>query len=224
VYGRQGREVELLSAIAREGRPSVYPVGTAREQAAQFVVAWEGAATGRGTRALRLDLLRWEGDRVRPGWTTTDVFPDGLYARSFRITRAEARLRYELHYPGWTPGCDGQTEQEDVYRLAPGGATFTRASRQQFNIWHRDLRQAVSRFFTAMEVGDRTALATLVPDARLRERLPASLRAEAACDAPDERNPEAVSVAAVAENAPWQLTFRRAGPAWRLSSATPVIQ
>ena len=32
------------------------------------------------------------------------------------------------------------------------------------------------------------------------------------------------SLAAAAENAPWQLTFRRSGPAWRLSSATPVIQ
>jgi hypothetical protein len=224
VYGRHDGDVELLGAIAREGRPSVYPLGTTGEQAAQFVVAWEGAPTGRGTRALRLDLLRWDGGRVRTAWSTVDLFPDGLYARSFRVTRSDLRLRYELHYPGWTPGCDGQTEQEDVYRIAPGGATVTRASRQQFNVWHRDLRQSVSRFFTAVEAGDRAAIATLVPDARLRERLPSGLRPETACDAPDQRNPDAVSVAAVAANAPWQLTFRRAGPAWRLSAAAPVIQ
>jgi hypothetical protein len=224
VYGRQANEVELLSAIAREGRPSVYPMGSAAGAAPQFVVAWEGAATGRGTRALRLDLLRWEGDRLRAGWTTADAFPEGLYARSFRVARGEVRLRYELHYPGWTPGCEGQTEQEDVYRLAPAGTTFARVGRQQFNVWHRDLRQSVARFFTAMEAGDRSAIASLVPDPRLRERLPPGLRAETACDAPDARNPEAVSVAAVAEHAPWQLTFRRAGPAWRLSSAAPVIQ
>ena len=224
VYGRNRGDVELLAAIAREGRPSVYPVGTVGQAASPFVVAWEGAATGRGTRALRLDLLRWEDDRVRAAWSTADVFPDGLYARTFRVTRVDVRLRYELHYPGWTPGCDGQTEQEDLYRLAPGGTTFTRANRQQFNVWHRDLRQSVSRFFAAMEVGDRTAIASLVPDARLRERLPSGLRPETACDAPDQRNPDAVSVAAVAANAPWQLTFRRAGPAWRLSAAAPVIQ
>jgi len=221
LYGRQRGDVELLAAIARDGRPSVYPVGTGGPQ---FVVAWEGAPTGRGTRALRLDHVRWESERLRSAWSTADLFPDGLYARTFRVSRNDVRLRYELHYPGWTPGCEGQTEQEDVYRLAPDGTTFARANRQQFNVWHRDLRQSVSRLFAAIEDGDRGAIATLVPDARLRERLPSSLRPETACDAPDQRNPDAVSVAAVAANAPWQLTFRRAGPAWRLSAAAPVIQ
>ena len=223
-YGRHHGDVALLSAVSREGRPSLYALAGSADQAPPFVVAWEGASTGRGTRALRLDLFRPDADSVRLIWTTADLFPDGLYAKSVRVGRGEVRLRYELHYPGWTPGCDGQTEQEDVYRLAPGSGGLTRVSRQQFNVWHRDLRQWVARFFTALARGDRRALATLVPDARLRERLPPTLRAEPACDAPDRGNPEAVSVAAAAERAPWQLTFRRGGEAWRLSAAGPVIQ
>ena len=223
VYGRLREESALLATMYREGRPSLFPL-PAGADGPQFIAAWEGAASGRGTRGLRIDLVRAHEDGVRIAWSTASIFPDGVYARAYTVRPPDIRMRYELHYPGWTPGCDGQTEQEDVYRLAPGSTTFTRASRQQFNVWHRDLRQSVSRFFTAMAVGDRTAIATLVPDARLRERLPSSLRAETACDAPDERNPEVVSVAAAAENAPWQLTFRRSGPAWRLSSAAPVIQ
>lgn len=224
VYGRQGAEVELVAAVSREGRPSVYPLGRSADPTAPFVVAWEGAFTGRGTRALRLDLYQPDGDRLRLAWTSAETFPDGLYARSFRVARGDVRIRYELHYPGWTPGCDGQTEQEDVYRLAPTTNRMSRVNRQQFNVWHRDLRQWVARFFSAVASGDRGTMATIVPDARLRERLPSTLRAEPACDAPEQGNPEIVSVAAVAEHAPWQLTFRRAGVAWRLSGAAPVLQ
>src|SRR5919109_4438677 len=53
VYGRHGGEMQLLATISREGRPIVYPLGVGAESPAAFVVAWEGAATGRGTRALR---------------------------------------------------------------------------------------------------------------------------------------------------------------------------
>jgi hypothetical protein len=222
VYGRHGAEMQLLSTTSREGRPTVYALGA--EPTPAFVVAWEGAATGRGTRALRLDLFRPIADSIRLAWTTAELFPDGLYARTFRVVRGDLRLRYELHYPGWTPGCEGQTEQEDVYRFVPASGKVIRQARQQFNVWHRDLRQSVARFFTALASGDRGTVAALVPDPRLRERLPSTLRAELACDAPDRGNPDAVSVAAVAEHAPWQLTFRRAGATWRLGAATPVIQ
>ena len=224
VYGRHGSEVQLLTTISREGRPSVYGFGLGADATAAFMVAWEGPPTGRGTRALRLDLFRPIADGVRLAWTTAELFPEGLYARSFRVVRGDLRLRYELQYPGWTPGCEGQTEQEDVYRLVLASGKVVRLSRQQFNIWHRDLRQSVARFFTALASGDRGSIAAFVPDAQLRERLPTTLRAEPACDAPDHGNPDSVSVAAVAEHAPWQLTFRRTGAAWRLSAATPVLQ
>jgi hypothetical protein len=223
VYGRYRGEVALLSAVSREGRPSLYAPAAQAEAGRPLVVAWEGAATGRGTRAFRLDLFRPDGEGVRLAWSTAALFPEGLYARNVRVTRDEIRLRYELHYPGWTPGCDGQTEQEDVYRLAPGAGGLTRVSRQQFNVWHRDLRQWVARLFTALASGDRRAMAALVPDRHLRDRLPPTLRPEPACDAPERGNPDAVSVAAATERAPWQLTFHRTGAAWRLGAAAPVI-
>src|SRR5262245_30679886 len=170
VYGPLRDETALLATLYRDGRPSVTPIAGPGEP--QFLATWEGSASGRGTRPLRVDLVRAYADAVRVTWSTATLFPEGLFARAWLVRAGEVRLRYELHYPGWTPGCEGQTEQEDVYRLAPDGTTFARANRQQFNVWHRDLRQSVSRFFAAIEGGDRGAIATLVPDARLRERLP----------------------------------------------------
>src|SRR5258707_683384 len=160
----------------------------------QFLAAWEGAPSGRGTRPLRVDLVRAHADDVRVTWSTATLFPDGLHARAWAVRPGEIRLRYELRYPGWTPGCDGQTEQEDVYRLAPAQSTLTRVSRQQHNAWHRDLHAAVARLFAALAEGDEPSLATVVPDAALRARLPA-LGPEPACDAADGGR-ETVSAAA----------------------------
>src|SRR5437899_4905774 len=173
VYGRLGGEAALLTTLFRECRPTVYPWSPAPNGAAQFVAGWEGPATGQGIRPLRLDLIRQQGDGVRVVWSTTDLFPDRLMARAYSVRGEEIRVRYELHYPGWTPGCDGQTEAEDVYRLAPAQSTLTRVSRQQHNAWHRDLHAAVARLFAALAEGDEPSLAALVPDAALRARLPA---------------------------------------------------
>src|SRR5207248_2445187 len=192
---------------------------------------------GRGTRPLRVDLVRAHADGVRVTWSTATLFPEGLYARAWAVRPGEIRLRYELHYPGWTPGCDGQTEQEDVYRLAPAQSTLTRVSRQQHNAWHRDLHAAVARLFAALAEGDEPSLAAIVPDAALRARLPA-LVPEPACDAADgvretvrDRDGladgvrETVSIAATsADRRPWSLTFRRAGVRWGLTAAAPVMQ
>src|SRR2546422_10681902 len=43
----------LPISIHREGHPVVYPAAPAPDGAPQFVTAWEGASSGRGTRALR---------------------------------------------------------------------------------------------------------------------------------------------------------------------------
>jgi len=221
VYGRLGDEAALLTTFEREGRPRVFTVPSAGPE--QFMVAWEGPSTGRGTRPLRLDLVRQQGDNVRVVWSTADVFPDGLVARSYAVRPGEIRVRYELRYPGWTPGCEGQTEQEDVYRLASGAAGFVRVSRRDLEPWHRDLRLSVARLFAALAAGDRAALASLVPNAALRDRLPSSLAPEPACDARDERA-GAVSVAAVAAaQRPWTLRWQREGGGWRLTDAMPVL-
>jgi len=221
VYGPLRDEAALLATLYREGRPSVTPLAGAGEP--QFLATWEGAPSGRGTRPLRVDLVRAHADGVRVTWSTATLFPDGLHARAWAVRPGEIRLRYELRYPGWTPGCDGQTEQEDVYRLAPAQSTLTRVSRQQHNAWHRDLHAAVARLFAALAEGDEPALAAVVPDAALRARLPA-LVPEPACDAADGMR-ETVSIAATsADRRPWSLTFRRAGVRWRLTAASPVMQ
>jgi hypothetical protein len=223
VYGPLDGEPALLTILAREGRPAVHRVAPAPDGAARFVVAWEGAPSGRGTYGLRLDLAHQRADTVRIVWTTADVFPDGLYVRSYGVRGDQITVRYELRYPGWTPGCEGQTEAEEVFRLSPGGDGFARVSRREHNAWHRELHASVTRLVDALGAGDRTALAGLVVDRDLVHRLPAGLQAEPACDAPDGANPERVSVAARGEGEPWQLTFRRTGARWRLSSASPVI-
>ncbi len=222
VYGRlSGDGPALLTAFYREGRPIVSVLPGAREGA--FVVAWEGAPSGWGTRPLRVELLRRAGDGVRVAWSTTEIFPEGLHARSWSVRGGDVRVRYELRYPGWAPGCAGQTEQEDVYRVTPV-AVVTRVARQEHDAWHRDLHVTVDRVVTALAARDEAALASLVPDRALRSRLPATLRPEPSCDAREGAGGDAVSVAAAADRQPWALTFRRQGARWRLTGATRVLQ
>jgi hypothetical protein len=222
VYGPLRGEPALLTALYREGRPSVHGLPGGRD-AASFLVAWEGPASGWGTRPLRVELLRREGDGVRVAWSTAALLGDGLRARSWSVRGGEVRIRYEVRYPGWAPGCEGQTEQEDVYRVtAPG--VVTRVARQEHDAWHRDLHATVERLTRALDSHDEAAVAALVPDRGLRSRLPATLRAEPTCDAREGAGGEAVSVAAVADRQPWALTFRQAGGRWRLTGATRVLQ
>ena len=225
VYGRFRGEPALLTTLHREGRPSVYPLVAAPGGAPQFLAAWEGEASGRGTRALRLDLVRQDGEGVRVVWSTVDLYADGLLARWYAVRGTEIRVRYELHYPGWIPGCAGQTEAEDAFRQAPDTGTFTRVTRTHHAAWHRELHSTAARLFDALGVGDQTALARLVPDRDLRARLPAALAPEAACDAAEGgAPPRTVSVAATANRVPWELVFWRSGDGWRLTRAAPVLQ
>jgi hypothetical protein len=222
IYGRLRDEAALLAAMYREGRPAVYTLPPAA--GGQFVAAWEGAPSGRGTRALRVELVRPQADGVQVAWSTADIFPEGLIARGYSVRGGDLRVRYEVHYPGWTPGCGGQTELEDVYRLTSTGAGYVRVSRQEHEAWHRTFRGAVARLFSALAAGDQPLLATFVPDKELRARLP-PLVPEPACDAQEDSTHEVVSVAAVTyDHRPWTLTFRRAGTLWRLTAASPVLQ
>ncbi len=223
VYGPVRGEPQLVRVFQRDGRPTVYPLPPTAGRA-QFLVAWEGPAAGPTARRLRLDLVRQRGDDVHVVWTTAELYPDGLAARAWRVRDGEVRVRYQLRYPGWVPGCDLQAEQEDVYRLTPEGSALQRVARRQFNAWHIALHRAVSSLFAALAAGDGAALADLVPDAGLRRRLPADLGPEPACDAVEGPGPASVSVPAVAaERRPWALTWRRdEGGRWRLVAAAPV--
>jgi len=224
VYGRLGNEAALLTTLSREGRPTVYPWAPAQGGAAQFVTAWEGPATGRGIRTLRLDLVRQYGDDLRVVWSSNDLFPEGLLARTYSVRGSEIRVRYEPDYPGRTPGCEGQTEAEDVFRTASESGTLVRRAGRELNAWHRELRATVTQLFDALAAGDDASVAKLVADPQIRRRLPSTLRPDAACDAADSvSNPHSVSVAATAEHTPWALTFQRGTARWRLVAAAPVL-
>ncbi len=223
IYGTVAGEAQLVRTFHRDGRPSVHALPPAAG-AAQALLVWEGWPSASGARPLQVELLRETGEDARVVWSTHDLHPEGLWGRRWRVRNGEVRIRYELRYPGWVPGCEQQTEQEDVYQLAPDGAGFMRVSRRQFNPWHQALHRAVARLFEALAAGDQRTLAALVPDGRLRERLPASLLPEPACDAPDAPVPAAVSVAATAGGAPWALTWQRTGDRWRLVGAGPVLE
>jgi hypothetical protein len=221
IYGRLRDEAALLGTLARPGRPRLHAL-PADGRGAHFLTVWEGALAPHGTRALRIDHVRQHGEGVRVAWSTADVFDDGLFARAWSVRGRDIVVSYEVRYPGWTPGCDGQTEHEDVYRLTPGG-TFSRIARRHTNAWHRDFHASVARLYAAISAGDRTALSGLVPDAALRGQLPSTLRPEPACDATETGRPDRVSVAASAERGPWQLTWERRSGVWRLVQAAPVI-
>ncbi|MGH7324291.1 MAG: hypothetical protein ACREJ9_06565 [Candidatus Rokuibacteriota bacterium] len=222
IYGSPREEPQLIAAFHRDGRPTVHPVPS--RAGATFLVLWEGVATGRGSRALRLELVRHRDEDVRVTWSSVALFPEGLAARHWHVRGTEVRVRYELRYPGWIPGCEPQTEQEDVLRLTAEADGFARVVRRQHNAWHLALHRAVEDLLGAMAGGHGPALAVLVPDPQLRQKLPSRLERETACDAPDGPEPAAVSVAASAGNhAPWALTFRRSGGRWRLTAATPVL-
>lgn len=222
MYGRLGEETALLRAFYHPGRPVVYPLPGGG--APHLLVVWDGPPSGRGSRALRLEVVRAGGPSPEVVWASTSLFPDGLMARGHVVRGTEVRIRYELRYPGWAPGCPHQTEQEDVYRWNAGAGALVRVSRRQHDAWHRDLHAQVERLFAALAPRDEAGLAALVPDARLRARLPA-LQREPACDAVDGPGRDAVSVAAVtAEGSPWTVTLRRTGGRWRVSGAGPVLQ
>jgi len=225
VYGRLRDEAALLTAMARDGRPTLYPLSPGPGGVVQFLVAWDEAASTTGARPVRFDVMRHHADGVRLAWSTAQLYPAPLAARSYAVRGQELRIRYEVRYPGWVYGCEGQTEQEDVYRLAPGG-TYQRVAQRTFDAWHRELRAITARLFAALEGGDRRALTALVSDAKLRERLPARLEAEPVCDAPSGPRGDQVAVAARdGSGAPWTLTYQRGeGGRWRLASADPVIQ
>lgn len=222
MYGRLGDEPALLRVFYRPGRPAVHRLPGGGEP--HLLVVWDGPPSGRGSRALRLEVVRASGPTPEVVWASSSLFPEELMARGHVVRGSEIRVRYELRYPGWTPGCPHQTEQEDVYRWNAGTRSVVRVSRRQHDAWHRDLHVHVERLFAALAPRDEASLAALVPDPRLRARLP-TLQREPACDAVEGPARETVSVAAAdADGAPWTVTLRRTGGRWRVSGASPVLQ
>jgi hypothetical protein len=222
IYEGVAGAASLRATRTQEGRVDVHP-WPARGGSPQFLASWIGAANGRGTSALRLELWR---RRAAGGWWGSDLFPDGLLASGFSAKDGRLTVRYAIGYPGWKPGCADETEQEDVYGDGPSGLTLLR--RRTVNPWHRELQSAATRLFAAVSASDGKTLAELVPDRALRGRLPRGLRPEPACDERDPSAPGTVIVAATSERddrrVPWSLTWRHNARGWRLTAADPVLQ
>lgn len=232
IFTGVGADATLARTITHEGAPEAYPWPNTRAGAPQVALSWSGAPDGVGRRPLRLEIWRLGASGLTRAWSTSEAYPDGLWAVAYHVGAGEILLRYELRYPGWKPGCDGQTEQEELLRHVAATDGIATARRQTYNGWHRDLARAVARFFAAVESGDRRALAELVPDPALRARLPHALVAEPACDAANAESPGTVVVAATEERAadaraprsPWSLWWSRDPRGWRLAAAAPVLQ
>jgi hypothetical protein len=230
VFTGIGATAALTRTITHPGAPDAYAWPSARDGSPQLALAWAGAPVAARRYPLRVDVWRAEATGFTRTWSTELAYPDGVRAADWRLGVGEILVRYDLRYPGWKPGCDGQTEQEEVFRQGPDGIRSVR--RQTINAWHRDLSREVTRFFAAVESGDRRALAELVPDASLRARLPGGLVPEPACDVANAETPSSVMVAATQERpehgaatrSPWSLVWNRQPRGWRLAGAAPVLQ
>ena len=228
VFGSGGDGAVLLRSLTHEGTPEVHEWPPAAGGSLQFAVSWVGGALGRGGRMLRVEVWRRRAAGISRVWSTAVDAPDGLVASDVRITRGEIALRYEARYPGWKPGCEGQTEHEDLYRVGPSGDGVRLVRRRVVNGWHRELWQTVTRFFDALDRRDSRVLAELVPDASVRARIPRALVPEPACEGRPQESPATAIIAATEEGerrrTPWSLWWRQIPGGWRLSGAAPVLE
>lgn len=230
LYGPNGGTPSLIRAWREDGVPEVFPwPSQGGRDTASFLVAWTEAPTGWGSHPLRLTLWRVRGRALVSPWRSAEMYPDGLWASQLVVKAGTVFVRYELRYPGWKPGCDVQSAQEDTYRAEAATGSLRLVSRQLFNGWHRELQAAVTHFFAALERRDARAMATLVPDAAVRGRLPAGLASESACDVQNPDTPRTAQVAASApgdngRRVPWTLWWGRGASGWRLSGLAPVLQ
>jgi hypothetical protein len=227
-YGAGEGGPRLLASVTHPGRPETYPWPTAERGTARVAASWLGTGAPGAGHALWIEVWELRADReAAPVWRSATPFPEGLVATGFAIRGGQITVRYPARYAGFKVGCEAQTEQEDVYRARPAGGPVALTSRRVSNPWHREVSAAADQLFLALASGDRRTLERLVPDARVRGRLPAHLRPDGACD--ERAGGGRAAVVAATETRgdalrPWVLRFARAGPAWRLTAATPVLQ
>jgi len=229
IYVGTGGSASLAASSTQDGvlDAQVWPAGP--DHVVRVLALWSGASTGAAFRSLRAEL--WEGragDRVVRAWSTAERWPDGLVVSDWRAQPGALMIRHQIQYPGWTPGCPGQTEQEDHFRLAPsGGLVLVR--QQVINGWAREVGAAADRLFRALAADDARALAALVPSPTLRARLPRSLVPEPLCEQPAPPGARSAVTVAASEisdgrRRPWALSWTRSASGWRLSAAAPVLQ
>jgi hypothetical protein len=228
LYGVTANGPSLIRSWREDGVPEIYP-WPERGGAPGFLVVWAGGQTGWGSWPARVTLWRVRSGSVTATWRSAERYPEALWVARLAVARETVFIRYELRYPGWKPGCEVQSEQEDLHRVDAASGNLTLVSRRLFNGWHRELQATVTRFFAAVAAGDGRGIAGLVPDAGLRAKLPGGLSPEVACDVQSPERPGTVMVAASAplpdgRRSPWALWWSRGPAGWRLRGAAPVLQ
>jgi hypothetical protein len=223
-YGRSGSRFSLLGAALHQGQVEVREWPGPR----QFLASWSSPEEGAASRTFYLELWRFPaGTAPSRVWSSEGTSPEGRRATGFAVRGRQLVVRNDVRYPGWKPGCAGQTEYEDVYRQPLRGKGLTLVKRRVMNGWHRELQSAVTRLYAALGADDRRTLTELVADPSLSVRLPRDLRADPACDERDPAAPATVSVAATREHdgrqVPWSLVWRRGPRGWRVAAASPVL-
>ena len=228
LYTGAGPDAALAAASTHGGQleAQVWPAGA--DRTLRVLALWGGAPAGEGARPLRGELWELRGPgRAERAWSSAAEWPDGFWVSDWRTQPGELVIRYQPHYPGWKPGCAGQTEQEDHYRLTAAGGLAV-ARRQVTGAWHRELGAAADRLFRALAAGDAAAVARLVPAPAVRARLPATLVAEPVCETPPAGPRAPVAMAATelrdGRRVPWALSWTRGPAGWRLSAARLVLQ
>ncbi|MFQ5829261.1 MAG: hypothetical protein ACE5JD_08920 [Candidatus Methylomirabilia bacterium] len=218
VYRRERDQAALLATIHRDGVPTLYAMPSTRMGQSQFAILWVGPSTGRGTTAVRVEFWRERGGQVRLAWRFPDSLGRHLYATAYAARGEEFTVRYEVRYPGWVPGCQGQTEREDIYRYDRASERFLLASHTVHNGWHRELHATLRRLLTALSEGDQHVLAELGLDRVAPRDLPPGLEPEPACDLVGP-SAEEVTVTATGpgDPHPWAFRFRRTPAGWRLA-------
>lgn len=227
-YTGTGAGAALAGASTHEGLLDAQVWLAGADRVVRVMALWSGPPAAEGVRSLRAEL--WESrdpDRVQPAWTIADEWPDGLWVSDWRTQPGELVFRYQPRYPGWKPGCAGQTEYEDRYRLAAAGG-LALARRQVANAWHRELGAAADRLFHALAADDATALARLVPARAVRARLPRVLVAEPVCEQPPAGPRAGVAMAATevrdGRRVPWLLSWARGAAGWQVVGARAVLE
>src|SRR5262249_60265920 len=131
----RGGGARLLAALDHEGNPEIHGWVAARDGSAQFVSACVGAASGVGGRPFVAEVWRHgrRGDLERT-WSTAPIYPDGLSVLGFAVKPPDITIRYEARDPGWKPGCEGQTELIDRYRVDARGG-LARRDRRAVERW-----------------------------------------------------------------------------------------
>jgi hypothetical protein len=231
MYRRAGGVVAVTASSLHDGAPGLHEWPRSSAGATQILVSWLGTPTGRGSRPLQLEQWRLgtPGGPTRL-WSSAEAFPEGLWSLDFTVARGQVKVRRELRYPGWTPGCMGQSEEEDVFGPVRAGGPIALLRRRVDNAWHREVHAAMARLLDALAAADARALAELVPSQPLRARLPRGLELEPACDLLRAGPTRTVVIAATTRGSeppllvPWSLEWRREPRGWRLTAADPVIK